>query len=177
MTDEPMEPVKYFKLESKENTELKISALAAEQSGLLSKMVKHLDLSADYENMEPIPITNISEKTLVKVIEWCEKHKEDPMLEDRLPDPPVVVIPDWDQEFLQIDNVELFDLIVAVNYLNIQRLMNYACKKVALMGKGKSPEELRVIFGIPTDEEDAEMERAAAEKIKAEREAAAVNSH
>ncbi|KAF1760781.1 hypothetical protein GCK72_009031 [Caenorhabditis remanei] len=162
------EPIYYFKLGSCDDKEVKISSEAIKQSKTLNDLVSNLQYNAEEgESTEVIPMDNIKEPTLVKVRDWCEKHKGEPIPVDDESVPKNVTIPEWDEEFLKIDNDELFHLILAANYLDIKQLLNYACKKVALMAKGKSPEELRAIFAIPTDEEDEAAEKAAAEKKKA----------
>ncbi|EFO83453.1 hypothetical protein CRE_02894 [Caenorhabditis remanei] len=161
----PAEPTVYYKLESCDGDEVKISSEAVKQSKTLNDLVSNLHGGAEMD--ESIPMDNIKKPALVKVVEWCEHHKGEPIPVDDDTVPKNVTIPEWDEEFLKIDNDELFHLILAANYLDIKQLLNYACKKVALMAKGKSPEELRVIYGIPTDEEDEAAEKAAAEKKKA----------
>ncbi|KAF1749587.1 hypothetical protein GCK72_026055 [Caenorhabditis remanei] len=167
----PAEPAVYFTLESSDNQEVKISSLALQQSKTLADLVANLQ----YQNgtTETIPMDNISKATLDKVVEWCEHHKGEPIPVDNESSPKIVVIPDWDDNFLKMDNDQLFYLILAVNYLDVKQLMNYACRKVALMAKGRTPEELSVIFGIPTDEEDEAAERRAAERKEAAQAAAA----
>lgn len=66
---------------------------------------------------EVIPLPNISEACMEKVIKWCEQHKDDPA-------PPVPPpgeedlmifndeIGEWDQEFLKMEDSVLFDLIL-----------------------------------------------------------------
>ena len=69
-------------------------------------------------------------------------------------------IPVWDQEFLKVDQGTLFELILAVNYLDIKGLLDVTCKTVANMIKGKTPEEIHKTFNIKndfTEEEEAEV--------------------
>ncbi|ULT94993.1 hypothetical protein L3Y34_004025 [Caenorhabditis briggsae] len=71
---------------------------------------------------------------------------------------PGLRLPHWDFRWLkEMNNQDLFDLITATNDLQIKQLMDYSCKTVANMAKGKNPEQLRQIFGILTDEEEAEL--------------------
>ncbi|EFO83463.1 hypothetical protein CRE_03063 [Caenorhabditis remanei] len=161
----PAEPTVYYTLESCDGDEVKISSEAVKQSKTLNDLVFNLHGGAEMD--ESIPMDNIKKPALVKVVEWCEHHKGEPIPVDDDTVPKNVTIPEWDEEFLKIDNDELFHLILAANYLDIKQLMNYACKKVALMAKGKSPEELCVIFEIPTDEEDEAAQKLAAENKKA----------
>jgi hypothetical protein len=56
----------------------------------------------------------------------------------------------------------LYDLINAADYLRIDGLLDAACKKLADMMKGKTPEEIRNTFNIPdgyTEEEEKKVRR------------------
>ena len=61
------------------------------------------------------------------------------------------VLGDVDKKFLEIDQSLLIELIMAANYLNIKDLLDLTCAKVASMIKGKSPEQIREMFGIEND--------------------------
>ncbi|XP_059065164.1 SKP1-like protein 1A isoform X2 [Cryptomeria japonica] len=68
----------------------------------------------------------------------------------------------WDKEFVKVDQATLFDIIQAANYLNIENLLDLTCQTVADMIKGKTPEEIRMIFNIKNDytpEEEEEVRR------------------
>ncbi|KAI3919483.1 hypothetical protein MKW98_030194 [Papaver atlanticum] len=71
-------------------------------------------------------------------------------------------VKNWDAEFVKVDPSELFDLILAANYLNIKELCDLTCQTVADMIKGKTPEEIRKTFNIKNDftpEEEEEVRR------------------
>ncbi|CAM36327.1 Skp1-related protein [Caenorhabditis elegans] len=161
-----------YKVESNDGKVFEISDEAVKQSNILSNLISTC-APEDVASMDPIPITNVTGNILKMVIEWCEKHKGEalPVEDDSVPKN--INVPEWDTNFLKIDNEVLFDLIVACNYLDVPGLMNYGCKMVANMAIGKSPDELRIIFAIPTDEEDEAAERAAKEKAEAEKKAIA----
>ncbi|EGT35774.1 hypothetical protein CAEBREN_07406 [Caenorhabditis brenneri] len=164
----------YYRIAGSDGVEFKVSELAIQQSETLNRLVTTMGYTAeDVEKKDAIPIENIDGATLKLVFEWCEHHKGEAIPEDDDSVPKNVVIPEFDAKLMEIDNMQLFHLICAANYLNIKQLLNVSCKKVANMAKGKSPEELRIIFEIPTDEEDEAAEKAAKEaEEKAAREAA-----
>nr|CDJ95769.1 SKP1 component domain containing protein [Haemonchus contortus] len=125
------------------------------------------DLNLENESDDPIPICNVSGLIMKKVLQWCTFHKDDPPKTDdsdnrekRTDD-----IPSWDMEFLKVDQGTLFELILAANYLDIKGLLDVACKTVANMIKGKTPEEIRRTFNIkndftPEEEEQIRKENA-----------------
>ncbi|KAJ1971390.1 hypothetical protein H4R35_005287 [Dimargaris xerosporica] len=64
---------------------------------------------------------------------------------------PHIVLDDWDREFCRVDQVTLFELILAANYLDIKPLLDLTCLTVANMIRGKRPEEIRRHFNIKND--------------------------
>ena len=66
-----------------------------------------------------------------------------------------------DAKFIEIENLEeLFDIILAANYLDIKSLLDLSCAKVATLIKGfhlnniilgKTPEQIRQTFNIQND--------------------------
>ncbi|GAA0148450.1 ubiquitin-protein ligase [Lithospermum erythrorhizon] len=140
---------KMVTLESSDKENFQVSEAAA----LECETIKHIieDGCADAS----IPIPNVSSKILAKVIEYCNRHVE-PGDDD---------LKTFHQEFLNVDQATLFDLILAANYLNIKSLLDLTCQTVADMIKEKSPEEVRKIFNItndftPEEEEEVRKENA-----------------
>ena len=62
----------------------------------------------------------------------------------------------FDDDFVALDQAQLFDMILAANYLDIKDLLELTCEKVASMIKGKTPEEIRKEFNIQNDFTPAE---------------------
>ena len=160
------------------------------------------DSSDGSEEAEEIPIQKVSAETLRLVIEWCEHYEGTagpfPPIDDEFADlnfddsdidddddPQMkeikflqnMKIPEWDKEWLKFASKpnpvdSLLDVIEAANYLNIEDLLNLTCKTVGNMMSGKSPEQIREIFGIendytPEEEEQLRKEIAWCEGIEA----------
>ena len=63
----------------------------------------------------PIPIPNVNEAVLRKVIEWCEHHRNDPPVnadEENDARKKTTEIEEWDQKFMQVDQEMLFEIIL-----------------------------------------------------------------
>lgn len=151
-----------IKLESSDKAEITVEREVAERSVLIKNMVEDL---GDQTLTDGIPIPNVNEAVLNKVIEWCKHHKSDPPAtndDDSDSRKKTTDIDEWDQKFMQVDQEMLFEIILAANYLDIKPLLDVGCKTVANMIKGKSPEEIRKTFNIQNDftpEEEDQIRR------------------
>ncbi|KAJ3155256.1 E3 ubiquitin ligase complex SCF subunit scon-3 [Geranomyces michiganensis] len=142
-------------LQASDGQQFTISKPVAERSMLLKNMLDDVG-----ENEQAIPLPNVSGPILASVIEYCEHHKDEavPAAEDddkvfeasrKKPDD----IDQWDAAFMKQGkgNEELFEIILAANYLDIKPLLDLGCKTVANMIKGKTPEQIREMFNIEND--------------------------
>jgi len=148
-------------LVSKNSEKLMVKRRAILMSGLIKDMLEEQDEEED-EDVPTIPTPNVESKPLKKVIEYVMYHHVNPADEIEKPLKGKIedVISDWDQKFIEIDQSLLIELIMAANYLNIKDLLDLTCAKVASMLKGKSPEQIREMFGIENDftpEEEAKI--------------------
>lgn len=80
------------------------------------------------------------------------------------------IVDEWYARFVSVEQKELFDLIVAAASLDIQPLLDLANTTVALMMKGKSPEEIRRQFNIRNDLTLEEEEQVRLQNTKKEEE-------
>ncbi|KAI5854644.1 Skp1 family, dimerization domain-containing protein [Tricharina praecox] len=149
-----------IKLMSSDGAIIAVDKEVAERSVLIKNMLEDVG-----EVEDAIPIPNVNEAVLKKVIEWCEHHQGDsPATNDDESDSRKrsTDIEEWDQKFMQVDQEMLFEIILAANYLDIKPLLDVGCKTVANMIKGKSPEEIRKTFNIQNDftpEEEEQIRR------------------
>ncbi|KAI4190496.1 MAG: hypothetical protein L6R41_000731 [Letrouitia leprolyta] len=149
-------------LQSNDGTPITVARDIAERSILIKNMIEDI---GDEAIEEAIPIPNVNEPVLRKVIEWCTHHRADPPAaadDDSDSRKKTTDIDEWDQKFMQVDQEMLFEIILAANYLDIKPLLDVGCKTVANMIKGKSPEEIRKTFNIQNDftpEEEDQIRR------------------
>ncbi|MCJ1483878.1 hypothetical protein MMC06_004046 [Schaereria dolodes] len=147
---------------SSDQVEIPVEREVAERSILIKNMMEDVGEQA---MTEAIPIPNVNEAVLKKVIEWCIHHRSDPPAstdDDSDSRKKTTDIDEWDQKFMQVDQEMLFEIILAANYLDIKALLDVGCKTVANMIKGKSPEEIRKTFNIQNDftpEEEDQIRR------------------
>ncbi|KAJ4367038.1 hypothetical protein N0V83_007568 [Neocucurbitaria cava] len=152
---------KKIKVTTSDGAHLETDRDIAERSILIKNLLE--DLGGD--NEEAIPIPNVNEAVMKKVLEWCEHHRADPPAsqdDDSDSRKKSTDIDEWDQKFMQVDQEMLFEIILAANYLDIKALLDVGCKTVANMIKGKSPDEIRKTFNIQNDftpEEEEQIRR------------------
>jgi len=149
-------------LVSNDGFEIPVELAVAERSMLIKNMLE--DLGGEQLDQK-VPIPNVNEQVLKKVLDWCKHHKNDPATtqdDDSDSRKKTTDIEEWDQKFMQVDQEMLFEIILASNYLDIKPLLDVGCKTVANMIKGKSPEEIRKTFNITNDftpEEEEQIRR------------------
>jgi len=154
-------PAQTVRLITSDNQDMTVDRQVAERSILIKNLLE--DLGGD--NDEAIPIPNVNEPVMKKVLEWCEHHRNDPPAsqdDDSDSRKKSTDIDEWDQKFMQVDYEMLFEIILAANYLDIKALLDVGCKTVANMIKGKSPDEIRKTFNIQNDftpEEEEQIRR------------------
>ena len=108
----------------------------------------------DEEGTVEIPLPNVKNSVLIKVIEFIKHYKLEPMNEIEAPLKSAnmhELVQEWYAHFVAVDQELIFDLVMAANYMDIKPLLNLTTATVASMIKGKSPEEIRQTFNIVND--------------------------
>lgn len=148
-------------LTSQDGQEIKVAVDVIKQSKIVWQMLQDLGSEEANDEIEALPIPNVNYAILKKIITWCEKHKDDAPEEENFNEKKSTdnSLPKWDSEFLKVDQGTLFEIILAANYLDVPKLLDYACITVAEQIRGKSPEEIRKHFNIKNDFTEEEMER------------------
>jgi len=145
-----------IKLTSKDGREFVIEKKFA----FISNLVK-TSLDSDPAATE-LPMPGVKSDVLAKVIEYMSYHKGQ--------DPPIIEKPlrskamkdvcrdVWDADFIDriADNrQQLYDLILAANYMDIKSLLHLGCAKVASLIKGQPLEKFKEILGKGTKTDSA----------------------
>lgn len=150
-------------LKTNDGAEMTVPLDVAKRSILLTNLID--DLGLEVATTSSVPLPNVTEPVLQKIIEWCEHHRNDPLPtaeDDNESRKKTTDIDEWDQKYMQVDQEMLFEIILAANYMDIKALLDVGCKTVANMIKGKSPEEIRKTFNITNDftpEEEEQIRR------------------
>lgn len=153
-----------MKLVSNDQQEFEVPTQVACVSQTIANLLQDDTLQPDR-----IPLENVTGRALAKTMEFCKQYVEymdclehDEQAKKDEKQAKKKVWEAWQAEFLEIQRAELFDLVLAANYLHIQPLLQACCKRVAAMIKGKTVEEVRDIFGIKNDftpEEEEQVRR------------------
>ncbi|CAP23365.1 Protein CBG02202 [Caenorhabditis briggsae] len=146
-----------FKLITEDKEEVLISELAMKHSKFLTDFVSNFGFSPSVNGEKnPIQIQKVTGPTLKLIVKWCEHHKNDPKIREM---DYCKVTAEWDQQFLQMDNEVMFDLVRASNFLDVRILFAISTKTIATWIKGKNSEQLRAIFGGTPSEKSEEKRK------------------
>ncbi|CAL4967823.1 unnamed protein product [Urochloa decumbens] len=126
--------------------EVAAEAIAA-ASGTIKGMLED-DCAADV-----IPLPNVTAAILSRVLEYVNEHYSEYGIDENA----------FDKDFVKVDNDTLYDLILAANYLNMEKLLDLGCMAVAEQMRGKTPEQMRSHFNIVNDLSPEEEEEIRAE--------------
>jgi S-phase kinase-associated protein 1 len=122
-------------------------------AAVTSTLVKAMAEGAPDETEVPLP--NISGDVLKKVVDFMVYHSTTPYVMITRPigsNKMEEICKDaWDAAFVNVTQSDLFDLIMAANYLDSRQLLDLTCCKLASALKGKNTEQIRKTFGITND--------------------------
>jgi S-phase kinase-associated protein 1 len=95
-------------------------------------------------SMSPIRLESIGASTLEVVVDFMQE----PRTSDY-----------WVCRLSKLPQEQLFDVVNACNFLNIEGLLDPGAETIASMIRNKSPEELRRVFDVPNDFSPEEIDR------------------
>ncbi|EEF48762.1 SKP1-like protein 14 [Ricinus communis] len=114
------------------------------------------DSTAETAKEMVVPLPNVSAKCLTQIMEYCGKQ-----LKFRAMSGSEDAKNEYDKSFLnEINNEEIKELILAVNYLEVKYLLDVLTNAVAKRIENKSVEYVRKFFAVESDftpEEEAQL--------------------
>ncbi|CAN6176275.1 unnamed protein product [Urochloa humidicola] len=123
-------------------------AAAAKMSATLRHLIE--DLS---DVKDAVRINCATGRALGTVIEYCVKHAAAEPGNDDSDDPSGAEdLEKWDRKLVDgLSADDLYDLLVAANFLCIPGLVRVVCQRAADMIKGKTTQQIRNTFNITND--------------------------
>lgn len=126
-------------------------------------LLKDIEPPCEGEEPTTIPVPNLSGETLLRVTEFVTHHHAHPNPEyDKMCEAErrAAEMVEWDKDFVTpLKMSEVFDLIMAANYLDLKPLLELSAKRVAQSLKGKSEREIFALFGVDRDMTEEEREK------------------
>ncbi|CAN6219578.1 unnamed protein product [Urochloa humidicola] len=143
--------VKMITLRSEDGEERSMPEAAAKMSATLSHLIEDISTSGVEQNV--IRINCATGRTLGTVIEYCVKHAAEPGNDDDSDGPSGAEdLEKWDRKLVdRLSADDLYDLLLAANYLCIPGLLRVVCQRTADMIKGKTTRQIRNTFNITND--------------------------
>ena len=122
----------------------------AEKSVLIKGLIEDSGIE------EEIPLPQVKKPILEKIVVYCQKLKDiggnPPEIDKPLSHNDMHQVVDaWYADYINLEQEELFELVMAANYLDIKPLLELSCAKVASQIKNKSVVEIRKYFNIEND--------------------------
>jgi S-phase kinase-associated protein 1 len=125
-----------------------------------AKLVREMLDDDDDPGEIEVPLPNVSNDVLVKVIEYMEYHENNPPLKVKEPIHTNILsklVGEWDAKFMDFENLEMVSkLILAANYIDLDGLLMLGITRLACVIKGKTPKQLTTLFNIRDDITPAE---------------------
>ncbi|XP_059281379.1 SKP1-like protein 11 [Lycium ferocissimum] len=145
------EEKKMLTLISSDGDKFELEQSIAIQSLTIKNMVED-----DYTT---IPLPNVDTETLTKVIDYMKMHavEKTEMNQEELKK--------FDELFVKGSFDEVYEVVLAANYLDIKSMMDLLCQSIADRIKNKSVNAVRKIFNVdndytPEEEEEVKKEHA-----------------
>ncbi len=124
----------------------------ARVSELIDKMLDSgEDENDENDDIIEIPLLNVSGESLKVIVDFLKYYHKTKMNVIPRPIPSVSVgdfiSNEWYVNFIdRMNNKEIFEIILAANYMAIQPIIDLGCAKIASLIKGKTPEEVKELL-------------------------------
>jgi S-phase kinase-associated protein 1 len=149
------------RLISKEGEMFELPYNAIKNSALVSTMFDMDEAEDDENNIQEMPVPNVTSRILGKVVEFARHTLEEPMSEIEKPIISTVmseIVQQWYADFTDIEQEDLYAILLAANFMDYRQLLNLTCAKAASTIRGKTTEELCEQFGFEYNDEPIDEE-------------------
>ncbi len=130
----------------------------------MSELVKTAyDEDAEDGTPQDIPLPNLTTAILDAVVQFINQYATDPMTPVEKPLKSATVaamVQPFYATFVDLPQEQIFELMLAANYLDLKPLLELTCAAIALKIKGRTPDEIKAEFNITDDwtpEDEAQM--------------------
>ncbi|KAF7814187.1 SKP1-like protein 1B [Senna tora] len=140
-------------LQSSDYDTFEVDIAVAMKSELLKRMI----LSGFANLNVTLRIPGVNSKMMAMVMKYCKKHADHEASARRGNRSPrdVEAIEEWDAEFIKADFYVVLELIRAARFLEIEGLLDLACKSVTLQYLVKDSKGVPVVRGTFNDDDVA----------------------
>jgi S-phase kinase-associated protein 1 len=121
---------------SKEGDVYEVPISVAKMSTLVATTID--DDAEEDDEVREIPLPNVKDAVLTKVIEYCTHYKAEPMTPIQTPLKSSKIedlVQPWYAEFVKVEQVLLFELVTAANFMDIKPLLDLTCLAVSVLIK------------------------------------------
>ncbi len=145
-------------LNAKDGINVSVPLSVAKISITIKNMLEDLGEMVEEGHENSIPIPGVDGAILAKIYTFCDYIHTNPTELENLQiwlDDKTFTVPlsQWFNEYLNVDQQTMFEVILGANFLDIQPLLNMQCKNVANIIRNKTPDELRTLFASQSTQE------------------------
>ena len=96
------------------------------------------DADDDEDEVREVPLPNVKDAVLTKVIDYCEHYKNEPMTAIQTPlkhSKVEEMVQPWYANFVKVEQSLLFEMVSAANFMDIKPLLDLTCLAVSVLIK------------------------------------------
>jgi len=108
-----------YKLESSDGKIFTVDAATVKQMVTIQTMIDHEDEDSD----EVTPVPTVKAQVLEEIIQWTDYNKFDHEKSEKIA---------WYIQYFNVDLNELFEIIIAADYLEVENLLKESCRNVLI---------------------------------------------
>ena len=125
-----------LQLQSSDGVIFTVDAATVKQMVTIQTMIDHEDEDSD----EVTPVPTVKAQVLEKIIQWTDYHKIDHEKTEKIA---------WYIIYFNIELKQKFEIIIAADYLEVERLLFESCRNVLINNKWETIQEAASSFHDP----------------------------